>query len=149
MNKRGARTIDTSAASRISKIVCLFAVKMWLWNSARSLRSVSPSPHNFEFRNRLITRSTLIGAKGREERNGTILSLFLSLSPSHRFENVIRTIDDSINRGYSRVNRVDRDYFIRAMNAIASGKICIIWQYIDVRSHTLWFMGGDSNVLGI
>lgn len=147
MNKRGARTIDTSAASRISKIVCLFAVKMFDYE-IRLVR-FDQFPPNFEFRNRLITRSTLIGAKGREERNGTILSLFLSLSPSHRFENVIRTIDDSINRGYSRVNRVDRDYFIRAMNAIASGKICIIWQYIDVRSHTLWFMGGDSNVLGI
>lgn len=59
---------------------------------------------------------------GRKERDDP---LSLSLSPSHRFENVIRTIDDSINRGYSRVNRVDRDYFIRAMNAIASGKICI------------------------
>lgn len=62
------------------------------------------------------------GTKGRKEWDDP---LSLSLSPSHRFENVIRTIDDSINRGYSRVNRVDRDYFIRAMNAIASGKICI------------------------
>lgn len=58
---------------------------------------------------------------GRKERDAMIVSPpSLSLSLSFRLPTVSKTssatIDDSINRGYSRVNRDDRDYFIRAMN---------------------------------
>lgn len=101
----------------MSKIVCLFAVKMFDCMKFGSFASIGFPPISKSIDNAIHFDH------GRKERDDP---LSLSVSPSHRFENVIRTIDDSINRGYSRVNRVDRDYFIRAMNAIASGKICII-----------------------